>query len=706
MAETIAAITAAAQAAFAATATAIATTTGLSYATSALILSTALQVGTSIAISAALAPGVPSPEASQTNLKQARPARRYLVGTTRVSGAVVFREAKKNVYNQVYAFPEGPVAGFGRNWLNDDEVSLNGSGHVIQLANGRYETGRAKIQERHGAPTETAYSTLTSAFPSIWPSTSRGDGVPSTYLNLENGKLADAQKQFPAGAATEMTREAIGLAYDWRVPGADRNNQSTWVVTSNAVIWAVNVLWRRYGADWDRRFAPALTILTAEANACDEVVPLKAGGSEPRYQVGFWFEATTPRKVLLQTLLSAMDGHFSVRRDGAYIIRAGRYYAPTVIFGDEEIIDYSFNPGPTPDQAVNVLAVSFCDPANNYSTMETDSWRNEPDIVARGEERAIEFTPRGVQNNSQVRRLAKVAMARGFAPDGTFRTPLSARRGLGERFVRLRISEEADLNDVVVELVDVSIELETASIVWTYKVTSAANYDWNPATEEGDGPVTASRPAPEALVAPDIDDLTPFYASTGTGGDGVRMRIDGAGPDRSDLTWFYRWRTLGATSWTERAGGDTDPTLGVTMVTGEFLPADVTLEFQIAYQTGGGTLSDWGPATPETISTSVDNIAPSEPSDGGATSPGVGQAHVTWRNPSSVNFDHARIWRGGAASSFGSATSQGTVAGAAGALASFDQTSVTAGSYRYWITAENAANTASAPIGPFSVTIT
>jgi len=662
---------------------------------------TAVAVGVPLAINAALAPNIPDPAASQTNLKQARPARRYGVGRTRVSGAVAFREAESNRYHQVYAYPEGPVGAYERAWLNDDEVTIVGDS-VQQLSNGRYETGRARVYSRLGSITETSYSNLTSAFPSLWPSTSRGDGVPSTYLRCENGKLADAQKQFPAGAATELTREASYLAYDWRDPDQNRNDPSTWGQTGNVVVWTVNILWRRYGADWDRRFAPALAILTAEANVCDELVALKAGGSVKRYEVGFWFEATSLRKTLLQTLLNAMDGHFAVRRDGAYIIRAGRYQAPTIFFGDEEIIDYSFNPGPTPDSAINALVVSFCDPANNYSTVETDSWRNEEDILARGEERSSEFTPKGVQGNSQVRRLAKAAMDRNFAPDGTFRTPLSGRRALGERYVGIRISDQDDLNNAVVEILEASIDLGSASITWTYKMASAARYDWNPVTEEGDGPVTAARPTPEALDAPVIVDLTPFYASTGTGGDGVRMRIDGTGPDRSDLTWFYRWRVDGATSWTERQGGDIDPDAGVTMETGEFLPADATLEFQIAYQTGGGTLSPWSVTVD--ISTSTDDIAPGQPTDFAATG-GSGSAMISWRNPTSLNLDHLILYRG-TSTSFGSASPVGApIVGGVGEVMSITD-SVSAGTYRYWVVAFNQNGDGSGPVGPVTATVT
>jgi hypothetical protein len=62
----------------------------------------------------------------------------------------------------------------------------------------------------------------------------------------------------------------------------------------------------------------------------------------------------------------------------------------------------------------------------------------------------------------------------------------------------------------------------------------------------------------------------------------------------------------GATSWVEGQFTDSASGSPVEMVTG-FVPADVTLEVQIAYQTGGGTLSPWS-ATEEVVTVSDDVI--------------------------------------------------------------------------------------------------
>lgn len=755
----------------------------------------AIEVAVQIAVAAAIDAGVQaltgkdesSPDGSKTNVKQPRPVRRFMVGRTRVSGAYALRRSQKNGYAQVFAYPEGPLEKFGKTWLNEDEVSLDGDLHVEMLPDGRYETGRARFGERLGMAQQVAYDQLDDYG---WTAAHRGDFVPSNRLFCEHGKQEDARKQFPAGALTEATREAFALAYDWRKDdtaggvGSHRRYPNdatpeqmdtafaTWEHTMNPVVWFVNVEWRRFGADWNKRFAPVLDLLTAAADVCDEPVLQRVGSSQvygqankdsdnirlfstaglavgselnvggsvyevtgfdglkvfvtpnvevdipdfsparwinatpvyaPRYQVGFWWEAGTPKKQVREWLRLAMDGWFGFRRDGAMIIRAGSYEAPTIFFGEEEVIDYSHDPGPLPGDEANIYTLAFDDPVAGYTRTDTDAWRNEDAIAAEGAENTSDLVLKGVQHNSQIRRLAKAQMDRAHAPRVSIRTPLSARRALGERYIGVRIEEEAELNDAVLEVTEPPrIEFSTCSIVWTGRLVTDGRYDWNAATEEGDGPVAGFNSTPEALEQPVIDDLTPFYASTGTGGDGVRMRIDGSGPDRDDLTWFYRWRVVGSTSWTERLGNDTDPASAVTMETGEFLPADATLEFGIAYKTGGGTLSPW--SATETVSTSTIEIAPGPPTDLAATG-GAGSAMVSWRNPTSTNLDHLLLYRG-TSTSFGSASPVGApIVGGVGEVMGVTDT-VSAGTYRYWVQAFNANGDGSGPVGPVTATVT
>ena len=134
-----------------------------------------------------------------------------------------------------------------------------------------------------------------------------------------------------------------------------------------------------------------------------------------------------------------------------------------------------------------------------------------------------------------------------------------------------------------------------------------------------------------------------------------------------------------------------------------FVPIDQMLDVQAAYQTGGGNLSPFTPSWP--VNTSTAAIAPSAPTDIAATSPGAGLARVTWRNPTSSNFDHARILRG-ASSAFGAAADiSGALGGPAGANETFNDSGLAAGTYYYWAVAENTANTASPPDGPASVVV-
>jgi hypothetical protein len=541
----------------------------------------------------------PGPEAGKSTVKQAQPPRRYGIGKARVSGFFMLREAIENRLYRVISLPEGPVDHYGQAWLNDDAVTIT-AGVVQGLADGRYFTGKVLWDTRFGEETETNYASASAAFPSLWPSTARGDGIPSMYLLCTNGKLEDVPKDFPNGEP-DPSIEAFFRAYDWRDPGQDIDDNTTWTYSANAIVNAVNVCWRRFAMDWETCFAPNLADLTVEANKCDEAVALKGGGTEPRYESGFFFDATNAFGDVLPILLSAMDGHFAQRRDGSYMIRCGHFYTPTVTLGDREVWDYEFDPGPTPDALRNCLTVSYTDPSNAYSKVQTADWADDTSVLKVGEKRD-DFYPSAVQSNGQVRRLAKRQLSRLMAASGSIRCPLSARRALGERYIGLNISECDDLNGVVVELGEPTIDLTGAgSISWPFTLADPNIDAWDPATEEGDGVLSVDRPTPVPLDVPTISSIASFFGSIGSG-DGTRLAINAMGPDREDLTWFYRWRVHTDTAWVEAQTTDADPLLPVLLNTG-FVEANTLLDVAVAYKTGGGTLSDW--STTATVDSTV-----------------------------------------------------------------------------------------------------
>lgn len=757
----------------------------------------ALQIAATVAINkltaSLTATDKDGPEANRTNLRQRRPVRRFAVGgPMRASGAFAMRRAIDAVYSQVYLWPEGPgpIIDFLQNWMNEDEVNTTAENWIDEIAEQRYETGRAKLQERYGTLTQSAYDHLADFG---WSAEHWGAGVPSTALVMEHGKAADALKQFPSAANTELTRAPRYAAYDWRQdstaggdgpqrrPAADATPEeideakATWTTTRNVAVNFVNALWQFYGEDWDTTFAPTLDILTAAADLCDEMVPQRVGGSQvtgtanegsdgitldsveglqvgseihvagmsmeataivgtvasvtpdlpqdapfkapvrwinavevlrPRYEISMWWSADETKKQVCEWFREAMDGYYAFTETGALVMYPGVYAAPTVIFGERELSGVRFDPGPDPGDEPNVYELAYDDPLDGYGKADAGSWSDETQVLADGQEVPTDFTRKGVLNNNQLNRLAKAEYDRRHAPRVTFRTPLSGLRGQAQPFVGLRTREHPELFDAVVEVdrkTPPHVEFSKNRISWAGTLVTPVRWDFNAATEETDGPVAGYSASPQVLTPPTITSLTAFYAAVSTGGDGVKVRIEGDGPGRADLTGAYRFREVGDALWTERLGGDIDA--AIVMETGEFLPTGELLEFQISYLTGGGARSVWSPEVPEQVSTSTDAIAPGAPTFYAIGSAAPGEVQLSGRNATSLNFDHVRVWRGAITDLFAAAVSQGTLAGAAGADFAFEQTGVTAGSYRFWVTAENAADTASAPIGPFAVTV-
>jgi hypothetical protein len=519
-------------------------------------------------------------------------------------------EASGATLGAVIAIHDGRLDSISAIYLNDDLVTLSGFGWVQEGADGRYGTGDlVQIKTRLGIPTETHYSEMTSKFSATWPTTCRGDGVASLMMLATHRSRESFPKHFPNG---EPIPSIVGQAvcYDWRADSTAggsgsqrRNDQSTWGPSGNPIVWLVHHEWHRLGRSWDRCIAPVLADLTAEANYCDASVA-KVGGTEARYQFGGNCPTNLEPQSRRDAMLASCDGWMSTNAKGYLVIKAGRYVAPTLTITGDHITAYDWSSLEAEESRVNKLVVSYLDASRDYTETEADPWFDTTDIAAGGFERPENLQLLWVQSRSQARRLAKRKMSRlASLRRGQIVTGLYGLNAFGHRYIRIQNAELASMADVVVEVMGVEFDPMSATVVIDV-ILADINIDaWNPATEEGSAVSGSDRPAPEALAAPGITAATAFFEATGSG-TGVRLNVVGTGPDRGDLTWYVRWRVQGATAWVEGQFADSDGTSGVELETG-FVPADETLEVQIAYETGGGTLSAWGPTTPATVDTST-----------------------------------------------------------------------------------------------------
>lgn len=560
-------------------------------------------------------------EATNTAIRTERPPAVSAYGRLKLFGGahILYETASDGAAVDAWAFHQGRIDAIEGYYLGDKRVTRLANGFVQKGEDGSYgNSDTIQIGANLGVFPETAHAPVVAKLPGIWTTDHRGDGVVTGYMISKAVKAKNYQEIYPSGGPNQTPMAIVIRAqrvFDWRDPTQLLADPATWKWSENVWLHIAHYQLVRNGKAWARHFAPTLAFWTAAANDADSPVPLKAGGTEPRYRscVSHRHAADgSQHKVVLEALLSCCDGWLSVREDGALVPYSGRYYEPTVTLGPDQIVSYTVEDGIADEDAVNSLNVTYISDQHDFNEVDTTPWTDEDDILARGE-RSEDFKPQ-TPSYAQNRRLAKRAMAKKNARKrGTFvTTSEGGRELLSQRYINLRLIEGEGTDDEFApyvgpaEITGLSRNLQTGVVSASW-IRADPNADaWNPETEEGEPAPVGDRVAREPLEAPTIISATAQYSAVGQTpeGDevidpmpgqtatGARVLIAADGPDREDVTWYARWRVGVSGSWNEREYADADPGPAVSFQT-EFVPLVDDLNVQVAYSVGDGRLSPW-----------------------------------------------------------------------------------------------------------------
>lgn len=564
-----------------------------------------------IALATLYKPKGPKAEQAERAIKMALPPRVSAYGRVKLYGAYILFVTSKDGYAiDVYAFHDGRIDGIERYYLGDKQVMLDSSGFVLPDAEKAYGNGNIEIGVNLGLPTETAFASLIAKLPGDWTAQHRGDGVVTGFQISKPVKVKNFSEVYPQGGPDATPLGIVFRAqcvFDWRDPSQSVTDPATWKWSENNALHVVHYLLVRVGKDWDTHFAPTLAYWTAFANDCDVAMPLKAGGTEPRYRSCVSHKHTDQHKTVLGNLLACCDGFVAPRSDGALMAFSGRFLVPTVSVGPDIIVNYSWDEGVVDEDAINEIDVSYLSSEHDYTTVDATAWSDEDAIAEAGEIKPTQLDNQ-VPSHAQARRLAKRLLSKTMALHrGSVTTNRYGRMVRGHRFINLHIEEAgAVFFSGVAEITQLTRNLSTGGVTFTW-IEADPNVDaWNPATEEGDPAPVGNVVAGEPLGTPTIISATAMYSAVGSTpeGDepvdptpgqtatGARVLIAATGPDRADLTWYARWRVGMSGSWNEREYADADPGPGVSFQT-EFVPLASNLNVEVAYSVGDGRLSDW-----------------------------------------------------------------------------------------------------------------
>lgn len=678
-----------------ASATAATIAIGATYALTAGLTIAGLQTGLGVVMGS---PSLPKPDTTSTALKTSRPPRVSAYGVSRLYGAyILFETAANGRAIDVYAVHEGQITETVRFYLADDAVNLSGN-TVLAGVDGRYGDSRLQLFWTDGSSPGTPFSAVMAELPGIWTANHRGDGVVLLATLARSVKSEDFLDIYPNGVpVASMVAKWQKCPDLW---AADPTDQSQWTWTENVIRHLAHYKLVREGVDYATKIAPTIAYWRAAQDVCDEDVPLKAGGTEKRWRSCLSHTHTQKHGDVTAALLATCDGWIAPRADGALVVYAGKYYEPTITIGPEHITAYEWSGvGVDDDSAVNSITCSYVSAEHDYNTVECDAWIDENDILARGQELTDSLDPQ-VPSHGQVRRLAKRMMQRTNALyRGTVTTNVAGRVARGHRYINLHIEEAGTVFfSGVAEITAVTRNMQTGGITFSWVAASPSIDAWNPATEEGSPAATGDRVAPQPLTAPEIDSATAELSADGVTAQ-IRLIVDG--PDRDDLTWFARWKVSSDPIWNEAVYSDIDAGDTVELLT-TLVPTNASIDVAVSYQVGDGRVSPW--SATETVNTSTSALAPLPPSDFSVTG-SVGEVALSWRNPSSA-FAYIRVYRG-ATADFGSASLiSGDIVGGLGEVMSLDDTSLSAGTYYYWVRSFNVPAVGSSPVGPDEAIVT
>lgn len=451
-----------------------------------------------------------------------------IYGTVKVGGpqAFVTSSGGSNEFiHLVLPLAGHEVAGIDSVFFNEDEITtamLDGAGNVTS---GKY-AGNARIRKYLGTETQLADADLIAEAPaSEWTSDHRGRGIAYLYV-----RITYSQDLYPGGvpAITAVVRGR--LVFDPR-DGLTKHSD-------NSALCVLDVLRSEWGlqiaaSEWQSAW------WQAQANICDELVTLTAGGAtQKRYTCNGTMSREEAPLDVLDKMLSSCAGVVTYVQ-GLYYLHAATYTAPTVTLTTRDLRGPIEIVARRPrSELFNGVRGTFVDPGQFWQATDFPPVRNalyETQDAGERIEKDLElpFTTDAMQ----AQRLAKIMLERARQPIAIkFPAKLTALRLHVWDVVALTINGPAPAvnlgwNAKPFRVVSWSMA-DDGGVDLVLQEEASAAYAWN------FGEATTVDPAPDTSLSTPFEPPAALNGLAAFSGDAeLDVRLDGTVVSRVRLTW-------------------------------------------------------------------------------------------------------------------------------------------------------------------------
>ncbi|WP_343711916.1 hypothetical protein [Inquilinus sp.] len=474
-------------------------------------------VGTLAGVALAPTPDKPRMQNGDASIKQALPPRVRLVGRYRTGGYFLYYDSTPDGdLKTLLCHCAHEVDGWEEDWLNDERVQRDSDGNVLDDPWWQEDDDDSAVVIQHypGKPDQVIPS-----FDPKWTADHKGHGLCCSYIKYSDLKMEDQQRVFNTGAPPYRAVLRGAKMFDPRIQGTGPGqhnplNDATWTWTDNAALVVLDYLTRmEQGVPVGFGFPFAridLASFAAAADVCDQSIPKKGGGTEPRWRAWGAFELTEDRKAVLADFLDACCGRLIQGPDGriGLTVGADRYRAveadpftvpagvpqASVSLNDDQILEFDFSAGKSAIERINEVRATYVSQIWEWAETEAGIQSDQASIDRNGVE-SSQIKLRFVPSESQAQRVARYVLKRGNpAWAGKIRGTLAVLDAWGERWVRLTITE-LGIVSMLFEITSMRIDRTTMTV--DMEVTSYDDWwAWTAATDEMD----------PAIPPPDTDE--------------------------------------------------------------------------------------------------------------------------------------------------------------------------------------------------------
>ncbi|MGF6157762.1 hypothetical protein M2267_003021 [Ensifer sp. KUDG1] len=638
-------------------------------------------------------PSVPKPEDGSYNLKQPVPPLTFALGRVKKGSDYATLEEAAGVAYHVLIMAAHRIHGYVQHYLHDDAVTLTGD--VVTSPSNYHYNGNdyVKIDTRLGLDAETAYAAMVTAFPTIWSNNHRGDGLATVLMRCVTANSQNYLKVFPNQMPQHSAVIDGALLFDPRNPSHNSGDDNTWGFSQNLPLMRLWHLCHPVGGKLSYTDMYLPDWINA-ANVADQNVTNRSGGTEKRYNGGFWFRANNDPVQVGRLMDEAAELVVFERPDGLIGVHAGQYVEPDIRLTAADIIRCTHDVNQR--RASTVLAVRgrFTDPASRYNTVDAAIY-GDP-YAGEDTERTVTVDNQAIQSHNHVARLQKLKYTRRNAPRVTIVAHYEAAKNVAyRRFVRVHLPPR--LTEVVIEITATpKLSLKNLTIEFSGIVVPANLYAFNAATEEGAPGASVTPLPPQGVPLPTNFDVT---IATEVVSGGATAAYGSATWDlvSDSLIYELEWQP---TSGSEPPRSVTSKP-GETQVRSGYLSDGVQYRFRLRAWSNGNS-SEF--TSYENRTATADPVAP-----GVVTSPsltgGVAQVSFGWTAPNSANYFAARLYLNTTNSMTG-ATLVATEYGSPAAIDARTISGLAAGTYFGFIVSINASGVPAAAVATGSAIVT